>query len=207
MKVLMLNGSSRLNGCTYTSLCEIARVLAEEGIEAEILQMGAHPVRDCCSCGGCVGKGVCAFGGDIVNEFIEKSAQAQGFVFGSPVYYAHPSGQLLSAMDRIFYAAGAGLRFKPAAAVVCARRGGTAASFDAINKHFTINQMPVVSSSYWNMVYGNTPEEIMQDAEGLQTMRHLARNMAWLIKCVEAGRASGITPPEPEKKIKTNFIR
>ena len=150
MKVLLVNGSPRAHGCTYTALCEVAKALEEEGIETEIFQTGTKPVKT-----------------------------ADGFVFGSPVYYAHPAGQVLSLLDRAFYAGGAAFAGKPGAAVVSARRGGTAASFDVLNKYFTICRMPVVSSSYWNMVYGNTPEEVKQDLEGMQTMRNLGRNMAY----------------------------
>lgn len=207
MKVLMLNGSSRLNGCTYTALSVVAEALEKNGIESEIVQMGAHPVRDCCSCGGCKGTGKCVFGDDIVNRFIDKAAEADGFVFGSPVYYAHPSGQVLAALDRIFYAGGANFRRKPAAAVVSARRAGTTCSFDVLNKYFSISEMPVVSSSYWNMVHGNTPEEVMRDLEGLQVMRTLGNNMAYILKCLRAGKEAGVLPPAQEEKIKTNFIR
>lgn len=207
MKVLLFNGSPKSSGCTFTALSEIAATLNEQGIETEILQLGNKPVRDCIGCNGCVGKGKCVFGDDLVNEWIQKAADADGFVFGSPVYYAHPDGRLLSVMDRLFYAGGASFVRKPAAAIVSARRAGTTASLDAITKHFTINQMPVVSSTYWNMVHGNTPDEVRQDGEGMQTMRNLALNMAWLIKCIKAGEAAGITAPATEKKIKTNFIR
>ena len=144
---------------------------------------------------------------DIVNEIIEKAKDSDGFIFGSPVYYAHPSGRLLSLMDRLFYAGGGAFAYKPAAAIVSARRAGTTASIDAITKHFTINKMPVISSNYWNMVHGNCPEEVMQDKEGLQIMRVLGQNMAWILKCIEAGKKAGIEKPETEDKIWTNFIR
>ena len=148
-----------------------------------------------------------SFTEDSVNEFIDRAKEADGFIFGSPVYYAHPSGRLLSFMDRAFYANSAAFAFKPAAAIVSATRAGPNASIDAITKHFTINNMPVVSSNYWNMVHGNTPDEIQQDKEGLQVMRHLAMNMAWLLKCIAAGRINGIERPGLEEKIRTNFIR
>lgn len=207
MKVLLLNGSSRKNGCTYTALTEVAKTLNEEGIETEILQMGGVPVRDCIACGKCAQLGKCAFDDDIVNTLSEKAKSADGFVFGSPVYYAHPTGQIQSVLDRAFYSSGSSFAQKPAATVVSARRGGTAASFDVLNKYYTINQMPVVSSTYWNMVYGKTPDEVKQDLEGLQTMRNLARNMAYLLKCMQAGKAQGIEPPKAELKVRTNFIR
>lgn len=209
MKVLLFNGSSNTYGCTYTALEEIASALQNNGIETEIIQIGKDAVRDCIGCGACrkIG-GKCVFKDDIVNEVIEKAKTADGFIFGSPVYYAHPSGRLLSFMDRIFYAGGANFAFKPAAAIVSARRAGTTASLDAITKHFTINQMPVVSSNYWPMVHGaqNSPDDVKQDLEGLQIMRVLGNNMAWLLKCIEAGRKAGIDKPQVEERVWTNFI-
>ena len=208
MKVLLINGSARKDGCTFTALSEAAKSLELNGIETEIIQTGANAIRDCVGCGACKGNdNGCIFKDDIVNEVIEKAKSADGFIFGSPVYYAHPSGRILSLMDRLFYAGGRHFAFKPAAAVVSARRAGTTASIDAITKHFTINQMPVVSSNYWNMVHGNSPEDVKQDFEGLQIMRVLGENMAWLLKCIEAGKNVGIDYPQKEKKIWTNFIR
>lgn len=208
MKVLLINGSARKDGCTFTALSEAAKSLELNGIETEIIQTGANAIRDCVGCGACKGNdNGCIFKDDIVNEVIEKAKSADGFIFGSPVYYAHPSGRILSLMDRLFYAGGRHFAFKPAAAVVSARRAGTTASIDAITKHFTINQMPVVSSNYWNMVHGNSPEDVKQDFEGLQIMRVLGTNMAWLLKCIEAGKNTGIEYPKTEKKIWTNFIR
>lgn len=207
MKVLLLNGSTRKNGCTYVALTEIAKTLEGEGIKAEIAQLGGASIRDCIACNQCVGKGKCVFSDDIVNEWIEKARTAAGFVFGSPVYFAHPSGQLLSAMDRMFYAGGEAFAHKPAAAVVTARRAGTTASLDAIQKHFTDAQMPVVSSTYWNMVFGPAPELAEQDQEGLQTMRNLAKNMVWLLHCIAAGKDKGIVPPKAETGHWTNFNR
>ena len=207
MKVLLINGSSRRTGCTFTALSEVAKALELNGIETEIIQTGANAIRDCVGCGACKGNdNGCVFKDDIVNEVIEKAKSADGFVFGSPVYYAHPSGRILSLMDRLFYAGGKHFAFKPAAAIVSARRAGTTASIDAITKHFTINQMPVVSSNYWNMVHGNSPDDVMQDLEGLQIKRVLGTNMAWLLKCIEAGKNAGIEHPQTEKKIWTNFI-
>lgn len=208
MKVLLINGSARKDGCTFTALSEAAKSLELNGIETEIIQTGANAIRDCVGCGACKGNdNGCIFKDDIVNEVIEKAKSADGFIFGSPVYYAHPSGRILSLMDRLFYAGGRHFAFKPAAAVVSARRAGTTASIDSITKHFTINQMPVVSSNYWNMVHGNSPEDVKQDFEGLQIMRVLGTNMAWLLKCIEAGKNTGIEYPQTEKKIWTNFIR
>lgn len=209
MKVLLINGSCNENGCTYTALSEIVKVLEAADIESEIIQIGKKPVRDCIGCGACRKlDGRCVFNDDVVNDIIEKAKTADGFIFGSPVYYAHPAGRLLSVMDRLFYAGGKYFAFKPAAALVSARRAGTTASLDAITKHFTINQMPVVSANYWPMVHGaqNSPDDVMKDSEGLQIMRVLGRNMAWLLKCIESGKKSGITYPEQETKLWTNFI-
>lgn len=212
MKVLLVNGSSNKHGCTYTALSEIEKALNAEGIETEIFQIGNAELRDCCGCQGCrkeSSEGKCIFKDDCVNEFIEKAKNADGFIFGSPVYYAHPSGRLLSFMDRAFYAASYAFAYKPAAAIVSARRAGTTASLDAIIKHFTINNMPVISSNYWPMVHGgqNKPDDVKQDIEGLQIMRGLGTNMAWILKCIEAGKNAGINRPVFEPKIMTNFIR
>lgn len=206
MKVLLVNGSPRAAGCTFTALSEVAKTLQEEGIETEIFQLGAKPVQDCIACMKCRELQKCVFD-DVANELIEKAKGADGFVFGTPVYYAHPSGRVQSVLDRAFYAGGYAFACKPGAAVASARRGGTAASFDVLNKYFGITSMPVVSSTYWNMVYGKTPDEVRQDAEGMQTMRNLGRNMAYLLKCMEAGRAAGIAFPAQENSVRTNFIR
>lgn len=206
MKVLLVNGSPRAAGCTFTALSEVAETLQEEGIETEIFQLGAKPVQDCIACMKCRELQKCVFD-DVANELIEKAKGADGFVFGTPVYYAHPSGRVQSVLDRAFYAGGYAFACKPGAAVASARRGGTAASFDVLNKYFGITSMPVVSSTYWNMVYGKTPDEVRQDAEGMQTMRNLGRNMAYLLKCMEAGRAAGIAFPAQENSVRTNFIR
>lgn len=206
MKVLLVNGSPRAAGCTNTALEEVAKTLGEAGIETEIFWLGAKPVQDCVACGKCRELKKCVFD-DVVNTLIEKAKTADGFVFGSPVYYAHPSGRVQSALDRAFYAGKYAFAGKPGAAVVSARRGGTASSFDVINKYFGISSMPVVSSTYWNMVYGNTPDEVRRDEEGMQTMRNLGRNMAYLLKCIEAGKAAGIESPAQEGAFKTNFIR
>lgn len=208
MKVLLINGSANVRGCTYTALKEVEKILNQDGIQTEIISIGNKPIRDCMGCQFCRKNGSkCVFDDDMINEIVEKAKTADGFVFGSPIYYAHSSGRLLSAMDRMFYSNSAAFKFKPAAAVVSARRAGTTAGLEQIMKHFTINCMPVVSSNYWNMVHGNTPEEVMQDKEGLQIMRVLGQNMAWLLKCIESGKKSGINIPNLEEKIHTNFIR
>ena len=208
MKVLMVNGSSKPDGCTATALQEIAKALKEEGIDSEIVCLGGGPLRDCIGCLGCMKlNGQCVFNDDCINEILEKAKTCDGFIFGTPVYYAHPSGRVLSALDRMFYAGKKYFMHKPGAAIASARRAGTTASIDAMNKYFTIAEMPVVSSSYWNMVHGNKPEEVLQDAEGLQVMRNLGRNMAWLLKCIEAGKNTGISIPVNEYNNKTNFIR
>lgn len=205
MKVLLVNGSSRKNGCTNVALGEVARSLGEEGIETEMIFIGNEGLPDCIACRKCRDLGRCIFD-DSVNDFVEKANQADGFIFGSPVYYAHPSGRLLSFMDRAFYSGSKAFSFKPAASVLSARRAGTTASFDVINKYFTIASMPVVSSTYWNHVYGGEPEEVLQDKEGLMTMHNLGKNMAWMLKCFAAGKEQGFLPPE-NKKVLTNFIR
>lgn len=206
MKVILVNGSPKEKGCTYTALCEAAGVLEKNGIETEIFWVGAKPIAGCIGCGACSKSGKC-FVDDCVNAFVEKAKTADGFVFGSPVHYAAASGALTSFLDRAFYGKGAVFAGKPGAAVVSCRRGGASAAFDQLNKYFTINSMPVVSSQYWNQVHGNTPEEVQKDAEGMQTMRTLGNNMAWLLKCIEAGAAAGITFPEREPAVRTNFIR
>lgn len=208
MKVLLLNGSSHPHGCTNTALQAIATALEAAGIQTEILFLGNEPVRDCTACGTCKTlPGRCVFDGDIVNQVIAKSEAADGFVFGTPVYYSHPSGRILSVLDRTFYAGKAAFVHKPAAAIASARRAGTSASLDVLQKYFTISQMPVVSSTCWTMVHGSKPEDVLQDAEGLQTMRNLAANMAWVLRCIEAGKEAGIQPPQAESGARTNFIR
>lgn len=207
MKVLLLNGSTRKNGCTYLALGETAKTLNAEGIQTEIVQMGGGAVRECIGCNGCAGKGHCVFDDDMVNDWLDRAREADGFVFGSPVYYAHPTGQFLSVLDRMFYAGGDAFFHKPGAAVVTARRAGTTASLDVLNKYFADAQMPMVGSSYWNMVFGPAPEQVPEDLEGLQTMRNLGRNMAWLLKCIQAGRENGLKPPTAEIKDRTNFNR
>lgn len=207
MKVLLINGSSRKE-CTYTALSKVAESLNEEGIETEIINLGGTPVRDCIGCKMCAknGNARCVFNDDIVNEIIEKAEESDGFIFGTPVYYAHPSGRILSVLDRAFYAGKKAFEFKPGASIISARRGGTVASFDVLNKYFTISQMPIVSSTYWNNVHGNNKEEVVQDLEGMQTMYNLGKNMAWILKCIEIGKQNNINQPV-NTTVKTNFIR
>ncbi len=183
-----------------------AKALSECGIESEIVWLGIEPIAGCIGCGACSKSGGC-FRNDIVNKVAETVGDFDGYIFGSPVHYASPSGAITSFMDRLFYSAGAKMRYKPAAAVVSCRRGGATSSFDMLNKYFTINNMPIVSSNYWNQIHGGTAEEAVRDEEGLQTMRMLAKNMAWLLKCIEAGKNAGIDKPELEPKIYTNYIR
>lgn len=206
MKVLLINGSPNEKGCTYTALTEVERTLNKNGIETELLWLGNAPVANCVDCGFCRQQGRCVHD-DAVNRVIDELDSISALVVGSPVYYASASGQLCSFMDRLFHSCGRRMAGKLGASVVSCRRGGASAAFDRLNKYFTISNMPIVSSQYWNQVHGNTPEEVMQDEEGLQTMRTLAENMAWLIKCIEAGRRAGIELPEYEKRIGTNFIR
>lgn len=206
MKVLLINGSPHEKGCTYTALSEIAGVLNENGIDTEIFQVGSDPIRGCVGCGGCAGKNRCVFQ-DQVNVALDKAAKADGFIFGSPVHYASAGGAITSFLDRMFFAGKENMVYKPGAAVVSCRRAGSTATLDQLNKYFTISSMPLVGSSYWNMVHRNTPEEVLQDKEGLQTMRNLARNMAWLLHCIEAGKKAGISVPQPESGSTTNFIR
>lgn len=211
MKVLLINGSPNEKGSTYTALLEAAETLKNEGLEAEIYWIGNKPISGCIACRKCKEKGNCVIN-DKVNEFRVLAQSADGFVFGTPVHYAAASGALTSFMDRVFYSEACGNKnkafyLKPAAAVVCARRGGNTAAFDQINKYFTIQQMPIISSTYWNMVYGARPEDILQDAEGLKTMRVLAKNMAFFLKCKEAGLKAGIALPKAEPPVFTNFIR
>ena len=205
MKVLLINGSQHEKGCTYTALSEVAKALNANGVETEIYQLGQKQISGCKGCWACKKLKKCVID-DGVNEFVEKAAEFDGYVFGSPVYYASASGALVSFMDRVFYSGGKNLAYKPAAAVVSCRRAGASTTFDVINKYFTINNMQIVGSNYWNEVHGNTAEEVLQDEEGLQTMRMLGNNMAWLLKCIELGKEAGLAP-ERERKIMTNFIR
>lgn len=207
MKVLMLNGSPHAAGCTFTALKEIADVLHQESIEAEILHIGNRSVPGCIACARCKTTGHCIYGEDGLNDLIDRLDDYDALVVGSPVYFSAPAGQLVSFLNRLFYAAGPRLRHKPGCAVVSCRRGGASAAFDVLNKYFTVNHMPLISSQYWNQVHGNTPQEVQEDAEGLQTMRHLGHNLAWILRCIACGREAGIMPPTCEELVKTNFVR
>ncbi len=216
MKILMVNGSPNEKGCTYTALHEIGKSLNDEGIDYEIFQLGKKPIQECIACGGCKTKEnngkSCVFDDDLVNRFAEAAYNADGFVFGSPVYYGHPSARLLAFMDRLFYSQWNGatypaFMFKPAAAVVSARRAGTTAAIDSITKHFGNAQMLTIGSTYWGMVHGATAQDVYKDEEGLQAMRNLGRNMAWLLKVLKHAKESGLTPPTAEAQYVTNFIR
>ncbi len=205
MKVLLINGSPHANGCTATALKEVAKTLNENGVDSEIIQVGHLDVRGCIACGQCRKLGKCVFD-DIVNEVGEKFKEADGLILGSPVYYASANGTLTSFADRLFYSSNYDKCMKVGAAVVSARRGGNTATFDQLNKYFTISSMPVVSSQYWNQVHGNNAEEVVQDKEGMQIMRTLGRNMAFLIKSIHLGKEQfGL--PEKEPRQGTNFIR
>ena len=208
MKVLLINGSPHEKGCTYTALEEVAGALQANGVETEIFWIGNKPIGGCIGCGGCFReKKGCVFGAeDGVNECTAKIKEADGVVIGSPVHYASAGGNICAFLDRVFYSK-ASFAGKPGAAIVSCRRGGASAAFDRLNKYFTISSMPIVSSSYWNSVHGNSPDEVRQDLEGLQVMRNLGTNMAWLLKCIEAGKEKGLECPVPERKVSTNFIR
>ena len=212
MKVLMLNGSFNPDGSTSAGLEIMAKTFTEEGVETEIVTVGGKPIADCIACGKCAGLKRCVFANDAVNDFAEKAKTSDGFVFGSPVYYAHPSGRIQSFLDRLFFSTMnadryASLRHKPCASIVVARRAGTSASFDVLNKYAGISQMIVVGSSYWNEFHALTKDDVPQDPEGLQTLRNLARNMVYVMKCQKAGRDAGILPPANESGVFTNFVR
>ena len=202
----MLNGSSHINGTTMAALTEVGKALEEDGIEYEIFQIGGDPIADCLGCGQCTENG-CIFSDDAVNAFVEKAKAADGYIFGTPVYYAHPSGRIQSFLDRVFYSSGKHFAHKPGASVAVARRGGTATTFDVLNKYFGITQMITVGSTYWNQVHGRNAEDAAKDLEGMQTMRNLGHNMAWVLKCLEAGKEKGLVPPTADRSNQTNFIR
>ncbi|MDO4548487.1 MAG: flavodoxin family protein [Clostridia bacterium] len=205
MKVLLINGSPKAKGCTYTALAEVAKGLEESGVESEIIHVGHMDIRGCIACRTCMKTGKCVFD-DMVNEVAPKFEKADGLVIGSPVYYSSPNATALAFMDRLFYSTRFDKSMKVGAAVVSARRAGTTATFDVLNKYFTISSMPIASSQYWNMVHGNNSDEVYQDREGCHTMRTLGRNMAFLIKSINLGKeAFGL--PKREDKPYTNFIR
>lgn len=205
MKVLLINGSPNGKGCTYTALSEVEKALNSQGVETEMIHVGSKDIRGCIGCRKCKTTGVCVFD-DLVNEVAPKFKDTDGIVIGSPVYYASANGTLVSFIDRLFYSMTADKSMKVGAAVVSARRGGCSSTFDELNKYFTISGMPIASSQYWNSVHGHTPEDILKDEEGLQTMRTLGKNMAFLIKSIALGKeAYGL--PEKEQWKPTNFIR
>ena len=206
MKALLINGSPNEYRCTYTALNEVSKTLNKHNIETEILYLGKKPISGCISCLACRKTGKCAFN-DKVNLVAEDLDNIDAIIVGSPVYYASPSGQITSFLDRLFYSSGSKMPGKLAASVVSCRRGGATAAFDVLNKCFAMNNMPIVTSQYWNQVHGKSAEEVLKDEEGLQTMRTLGENMAWLLKCIEAGQKSGVSKPKYEDKIMTNFIR
>ncbi|MDR1817260.1 MAG: flavodoxin family protein [Puniceicoccales bacterium] len=205
MKALLINGSPRPAGCTFTALSTVAEGLAAGGVETEFFQLGTGPRHGCDACNSCKKTGRCVF--DDANELAEKARAADALVVGSPVYFASANGALCALLDRVFRVAGASFRGKPAAAVVSCRRGGASAAFDRLNKYFTLSEMPVVASQYWNAVHGSAPDEVRRDAEGLQVMRVLGRNMAWLLASLKTAAGAGVAPPEREPRVMTNFIR
>lgn len=210
MKVVLVNGSPHPKGCTYTALMEVSDTLNAEGVETSHFWIGNKPLSGCLGCMKCMKKGACVFD-DSVNEFLAVAADYDAYVFGSPVHWGSASGGMTSFMDRLFYAdfCGKGNRFtyKPTAAVASARRAGTTATGDQMNKYFSLMQMPIVTSRYWNIVHGAKPEQVKQDLEGMQTMRFLARNMAYFLRCIEAGKQLGVPRPKQEEVVFTNFIR
>ena len=206
MKVLLLNGSPRERGCTFTALSEVASSLEKNDVKTEIYWLGNAPIAGCLACGFCKSNNKC-FMNDSVNSFVEKASESNGFVFGSPVHYASAAGVIATFLDRVFYSNAKVFSGKPGAAVVSCRRAGSTAALDQLNKYFPINNMPMVCSQYWCMVHGNTPDEVRQDLEGLQIMRTLGMNMAWLLKCIDAGKKAGIELPKYEDRQRTNFIR
>lgn len=208
MKVILVNGSPNVNGCTYTALQEIAKTLNQNDIATEIFWIGNKYTRGCIDCDGCKDTHHCVFGDDKVNEFIDLAKEADGFIFGSPVYFGSANGSLVAFMDRVFYASEKDVLYlKPAAAIASARRAGTDFTCDELNRYFALKQMPIITSKYWNIIFGNTPDEVRQDAEGLQIMRTLARNMAFFLKCKQAGLKAGVELPQSEEPLRTNFIR
>ena len=206
MKALLLNGSPHEQGCTYTALCEVAGALNREGIETEIVQVGREASGGCLACSGCRQTGLCVRGG-VLNELLPRLDEFDALVLGAPVHYASPAGEFIALLDRLFWAGGAKLRNKPGAAIVSCRRAGSTASLEVLQKYINYSHMPLVASQYWPMVHGASPEDVRRDLEGMQILRQLGRNMAWLMKCIEAGRAAGLPDPEREPAERTNFIR
>lgn len=208
MKVLMINGSPNKKGCTYTALSIMAAELARQGVESEIVWLGTRPVRSCLGCGSCHKNGdKCVFNSDVLPDIAEKAKTADGYVFGAPVHYASPNGSTVAVLDRLFMSVGKYMQFKPAASVVSARRAGTTAAYDVLNKYIGINNMIQVPSNYWNMVHGNTPEEVLKDEEGVCIMKTLGSNMAWILKLLNNAKETDLESPTIIPKVKTNFIR
>ena len=206
MKVLIINGSPRIGGNTSVALDEMVKIFESEGVEVESVQIGNKDVRGCVACNSCSTDGKCVFD-DVVNELAPKFEACDGLVLASPTYYASANATLIACLDRLFYSTSFDKTMKVGASVVVARRGGCSATFDELNKYFTISGMPVASSQYWNSVHGREKGEANQDLEGLQTMRTLGRNIAWILKCIDAGKKAGVELPEPEPRARTDFIR
>lgn len=207
MKVLIVNGSPHPNGTTMASINEMISVFDEAGIETEVFQLGNKPLADCMGCGYCRKNEGCVIKDDLVHEFVQKAQEADGFVFATPVYYAHPTGRIMSFLDRAFYSGSKNFQFKVGASIAVSRRGGEVASYDVLNKYFGISQMPIASSTYWNVSHGAVAADAPNDEEGMQTMRNLARNMVWMMRCIEAGKNAGVELPASERTYKTNFVR
>lgn len=206
MKVLLINGSPNKSGCTYTALHEVEKTLNENGVETELLYLGKKPIPGCIACMNCMETGHC-FQKDSVQDIQKRLDEFDGIIIGSPVYYSAPTGQLVSFLNRLFFATEKRMGGKLGASVVSCRRGGASATFEQLNQYFTICNMPIVSSQYWNSVHGFTADDVYKDEEGLQTMRALGQNMAWLLKCIESGRKSGIDKPIYEPRLRTHFIQ
>ena len=207
MKVLMINGSPHKNGCTNAALEIIAEELKNQGIESEIVWIGTGAVHSCMGCGYCQKNGKCVHNDDILNEIAAKARVADGYIFGSPVHYASPAGSMVALMDRLFWSVGADMKFKPAASVVSARRAGTTAAYDVLNKYIGINNMIQVPATYWNMVHGACAEDVAKGEEGVTVMRAIGSNMAWLLKLLQNAKGTDLEKPVEIKKARTNFIR
>lgn len=205
MKILLINGSPNKSGCTYTALHEVEKILNENGVETELLYLGKKSIPGCIACMNCIKTGHC-FQKDMVQDIQKRLAEYDGIIIGSPVYFSGASGQLISFLNRLFFATEKQMAGKLGASVVSCRRGGASATFEQLNQYFTISNMPIVSSQYWNSVHGFTANDVYKDEEGLQTMRVLGQNMVWLLKCIENGRKSGIEKPIYEQRLRTHFI-
>lgn len=208
MKVLLFNGSPHEKGCTYTALTIIAKELEAQGVESEIFWIGNKPVRGCIGCSACRNlDGECIFDDDVVNVLTKKVREADGYIFGAPVHYASPAGATVAVLDRLFYSCSRFMKYKPASTIVSARRAGTTAALDVLNKYIQINNMIEISSSYWNMVHGSCPEEVLKDEEGVYVMKTLASNMAWMLKILDGVKGTELEKPKTFERVRTNFIR